>query len=93
MANARSISDGQANSGETLRQLFFNLPGGDANELSREMDDVQNMRAGQPGGVDPSTMSPQELHSILWQVLAFRDSVMKKIEASLFSQSCSTAYI
>ncbi|EIW69543.1 hypothetical protein TREMEDRAFT_73894 [Tremella mesenterica DSM 1558] len=80
MTSARSISDGQSASSDTLRQLFFSLPGGDGEGLTREMEDVQSMRAGQPGGVDPSTMSPQDLHRVLWQVLAFRDSVMKKIE-------------
>ncbi|KAH9922490.1 heterokaryon incompatibility protein Het-C-domain-containing protein [Fomitopsis serialis] len=27
----------------------------------------------------PEQMSPQELHAVLWQVLSFRDSVMKKV--------------
>lgn len=80
MANARSVSEGQSNSSSLLRQMFLDLPGGTGSELTREMDDVNNMRAGQPGGVDPSTMSPQELHAVLWKILSFRDSVMKKIE-------------
>lgn len=80
MANARSIGEGQTNSANTLRQLFFDLPGGGGGDLSRDLDDVQNMRAGQPGGLDPSQMSPQELHAVLWKVLSFRDGVMKKIE-------------
>jgi hypothetical protein len=50
-----------------LRQLLFDIPGGGGNDLSREMDDVQGMRAGQPGGADPSNMSPQELHDTLWK--------------------------
>jgi len=51
--------------------------------MSRDMDDIGNMRAGQPGGVDPSQMSAQELHANIWKILSFRDSVMKKIEVRL----------
>lgn len=80
MTNARSISEGQSNSADTLRQLFFSIPGGEGDSMTRDMEGIQNMRAGQPGGVDPSTMSPQELHQTIWQILSFRDSVMKKIE-------------
>ncbi|RSH91209.1 hypothetical protein EHS25_009508 [Saitozyma podzolica] len=83
MANARSVSEGQSNSSSLLRQMFLDLPGGTGSELTREMDDVNNMRAGQPGGVDPSTMSPQELHAVLWKILSFRDSVMKTIENTI----------
>jgi hypothetical protein len=82
MNNARSAQEGQAQSSSALRQLFFDLPGGAGNDLSRDMDDISNMRAGQPGGLDPSQMSPQELHATIWKILAFRDSVMKKIEVS-----------
>jgi len=80
MANARSTAEGQTNSMNTLRQLFSNLPGGAGNDMSRDMDDISNMRAGQPGGMDPSQMSAQELHANIWKILSFRDSVMKKIE-------------
>ncbi|WWD01562.1 hypothetical protein V866_008507 [Kwoniella sp. B9012] len=83
MTNARSISEGQSNSADTLRQLFFSIPGGEGNEMTREMDDIQQMRAGQPGGIDPSQMSPQELHDTLWKILSFRDSVMKRIENTI----------
>jgi len=82
MANARSVSEGQSNSSSTLRQLFFDLPGGDGEALTRDMDGIQGMRAGQPGGLDPSMMSPQELHANIWKILSFRDSVMKRIEVS-----------
>ncbi len=51
-----------------LRQLLFDMPGGGGNDLSREMDNVTSMRAGQPGGQDPMNMSPQELHDTLWKV-------------------------
>jgi hypothetical protein len=80
MANARSTSEGQSNSTNTLRQLFFDLPGG-GGDLSRDMDEINNMRAG-PGAQDPSQMSPQDLHATIWKILSFRDSVMKKIEVS-----------
>ncbi|TYJ55362.1 hypothetical protein B9479_003977 [Cryptococcus floricola] len=83
MTNARSISEGQTSSADTLRQLFFSLPGGNGDSMTRDLDGIQNMRAGQPGGVDPSNMSPQELHNVIWQILSFRDSVMKKIENTI----------
>ncbi|KNZ72448.1 hypothetical protein J132_02959 [Termitomyces sp. J132] len=81
-----------------LRDLFFSIPGGGGGELSREMEAVERIRAvgqgqggwpgqqqaqGQGGGKRPEEMSPQELHSVLWQVLTFRDSVMKKIEKTI----------
>lgn len=82
MANARSQSEGQSSAISTLMQVFTQLPSGDGQQLSREMNDISSMRAGQPGGVDPSQMSAQELHANLWRVLSFRDSVMKRIEVS-----------
>ncbi|KAK8869938.1 hypothetical protein IAR55_000506 [Kwoniella newhampshirensis] len=83
MTSARSISEGQSSSADTLRQLFFSIPGGEGTAMSRDMDGIQNMRAGQPGGVDPSTMSAQELHATIWQILSFRDSIMKRIENTI----------
>lgn len=80
--NARSVSEGQNASQQILRSLFTNIPGSDGEQLTREMDNVSSMRAGQPGGLDPSQMSPQEMHDTLWKILSFRDSVMKKIEVS-----------
>jgi hypothetical protein len=47
------------------------------------MDDVQNIRAGPGGGMDPDMMTPQQLHDTLWKVLSFRDNVSKKIENTL----------
>lgn len=76
-ARARSGPGGSTSNGpaETLRQLFFSLPGGDGTEMSREMDNVERIRANpNQGGKRPEEMSPQELHSVLWQVLSFRDS-------------------
>ena len=81
MANARSVQEGQSISANALRQMFFDLPGG-GGDLSRDIDGIQGMRAGQAGGLDPSTLSAQELHSTLWQILSFRDSVMKRVEVS-----------
>ncbi|KAI5455097.1 hypothetical protein NCC49_002368 [Naganishia albida] len=68
-------------SAQNLRTLIGQIPGG-GGDLSREMDDVDRMRAG-PGGNDPSMMSPQELHDTLWKILSFRDSFMKKIEVTI----------
>ena len=83
MQNARSQSEGQSSAIQTLMQVFTQMPGGQGQQLSRDMNDINNMRAGQPGGVDPSQMSAQELHANLWKVLSFRDSVMKSIEVSI----------
>jgi hypothetical protein len=82
MDNARSISDAQSASSTALRNLFFDLPGGVGDDLSRDMDDVNNIRAAAQAQ-DPSTMSPQDLHRTLWQILSFRDKVSKKIENTL----------
>jgi len=58
-----------------LRDLFMNIPGGSGSEMSRDMDNIQRIRAGpEAGGKRPEDMSPQELHAVLWQVLSFRDS-------------------
>lgn len=35
------------------------------------------------GGKNPEQMSPQELHSVLWSVLSWRDSVVKKISKTI----------
>lgn len=43
--------------------------------MTREIDSIERIRAGpSQGGKPPDQMSPQELHSVLWQVLSFRDS-------------------
>lgn len=57
--------------------MLFQLPGGEGTNLSRDMDDINNIRAG--GTQDPMNMSPQELHAVLWKVLKFRDDVSKAI--------------
>lgn len=83
MDKARSISQSNAtrggpgggNPGDALRTLLFSIPGGEGNEMSREMESIERIRAGPAqGGKKPEEMSPQELHAVLWQVLSFRDS-------------------
>ena len=67
-----------------LRDLFFQLPGGGGSDMARDMDGIQKLRDGPTqGGKKPEEMSPQELHAVLWQVLSFRDSVVKKIEKTI----------
>jgi len=52
--------------------------------MTREMDGIERIRAGpSQGGKRPEDMSPQELHAVLWEVLSFRDSVVKKIEKTI----------
>jgi hypothetical protein len=58
--------------------MLFQIPGGSGNNLSREMDGVNNMNRG-PGAKNPADMSPQELHAALWQVLTFRDNVRLRV--------------
>ncbi|KAJ3735714.1 heterokaryon incompatibility protein Het-C-domain-containing protein [Lentinula guzmanii] len=80
----RSGPGGATDPTSVLRDLFFSLPGGSGNEMSREMESVQRIRAGpQQGGKRPEEMNPQEIHAVLWQVLTFRDSVAKKIEKTI----------
>lgn len=43
--------------------------------MARDMDNIERIRAGpEMGGKPPDQLSPQELHSVLWQVLSWRDS-------------------
>ncbi|KZV99953.1 Het-C-domain-containing protein [Exidia glandulosa HHB12029] len=75
---------GGKDSSSMLRDLFFQLPGGGGNDMARDMDGIERLRAApQQGGKKPEEMSPQELHAVLWQVLSFRDSVVKKIEKTI----------
>jgi hypothetical protein len=72
------------NPGDALRDLLFKLPGGTGGEMTREMEGIERIRAGpSQGGKKPEDMSPQELHAVLWQVLSFRDSVVKKISITI----------
>ncbi|KAF5393285.1 hypothetical protein D9757_000600 [Collybiopsis confluens] len=60
---------GSSDPASMLRGLFLSVPGGTGSEMSREMESVERIRAGpQQGGKRPEDLSPQELHSILWQV-------------------------
>lgn len=61
-----------------IRDMLFQLPGGSGSTLSRDMEEIDNIRAG-PGAQDPMNMSPQELHAVLWKILKFRDDVSKAI--------------
>ncbi|KAG1862734.1 heterokaryon incompatibility protein Het-C-domain-containing protein [Suillus subalutaceus] len=71
-------------SSDMLRDAFLKLPGGSGDKMGRDMEGIQRMRAGiERGNKRPGDMSPQELHSVLWQVLSFRDSVMKSISGTL----------
>ncbi|KAF8637884.1 hypothetical protein AX17_002507 [Amanita inopinata Kibby_2008] len=69
---------------DTLRSLLFTLPGGSGGDMSREMENIERIRAGpSQGGKRPEDMTPQELHATLWQVLVFRDSVVKNISNTI----------
>ncbi|KAJ6595877.1 heterokaryon incompatibility protein HET-C [Mycena vulgaris] len=73
-----------SNPSTVLRDLLFKLPGGSGSEMSREMEGIERIRAGpSQGGKRPEDMSPQELHAALWQILSFRDSVVKKISKTI----------
>ncbi|KAI8445126.1 heterokaryon incompatibility protein Het-C-domain-containing protein [Phakopsora pachyrhizi] len=84
MSTARS-SPGSDPSGDALRELLFQIPSGGGSGLSREMDDLSEIRGRTAPGssFDPANMSPQELHATLWKVLKFRDDVCKSIENTL----------
>ncbi|PPR00750.1 hypothetical protein CVT24_000775 [Panaeolus cyanescens] len=84
MSNTRGPGGPPISPADALRELFFTLPGGAGGELSRDLDNIERIRAGPAaGGKNPEDMSPQELHSVLWQVLTFRDSVAKKISKTI----------
>ncbi|XP_006463378.1 hypothetical protein AGABI2DRAFT_225120 [Agaricus bisporus var. bisporus H97] len=83
-STARSGPGGGNDVASTLRGMFTSLPGGAGGDLSRDMDSIERIRAGPAaGGKRPEDMSPQELHAVLWQVLTFRDSVVKKISKTI----------
>ena len=69
---------------DALREMLSAIPGGEGKEMSRDIDNIQRMRdSATTGGKKPEEMSPQELHAVLWQILTFRDSVVKKIEKTI----------
>ena len=60
---------------DALRDILSSVPGGAGSEFTRDLDNIERIRAGPTaGGKKPEEMSPQELHAVLWQVLTFRDS-------------------
>lgn len=66
--------------------MLFSIPGAGGSDMARQMDGVERLsRAGQPGsgGKRPEDMSPEELHDALWQILVFRDNVMRTIETTV----------
>ncbi len=74
-AKAGATRGGGNSAADTLRDLLFKLPGSGGSEMAREMDGIERIRAGPAqGGKPPDQLSPQELHSVLWQVMTFRDS-------------------
>lgn len=78
---ARSKSN---SSSAILRDAFLKLPGGSGDKMRGDMEGIERMRTGmERGDRRPEDMSPQELHSVLWKVLSFRDSVMKGISGML----------
>ncbi|KAI0703749.1 heterokaryon incompatibility protein Het-C-domain-containing protein [Cytidiella melzeri] len=75
---------GSSSASDRLRELLFNIPGGGGSEMAREMDEIERIRAGpEAGGKAPDQLNPQELHAVLWRVLTWRDSIMKKIEKTI----------
>ncbi|GAA5913792.1 hypothetical protein JCM5296_002869 [Sporobolomyces johnsonii] len=82
MDGAKSRSMDSSGSANTLRKMLFDLPGGSGSGLSREMQDVEDIRTRASNG-QMNDMSPQELHKALWQVLVFRDNVVKAIESTI----------
>jgi hypothetical protein len=80
-AHTKARSQGNDGNSTILRGLFKSMPGGAGDDMARDMDNMDRIRAGETtGGKRPEDMSPQELHATLWQILSFRDSVVKKIE-------------
>ncbi|KIM46972.1 hypothetical protein M413DRAFT_440527 [Hebeloma cylindrosporum] len=69
---------------DALRDIMSAVPGGAGSDFSRDLENIERIRAGPAaGGKRPEDMSPQELHAVLWQVLTFRDSVVKSISKTI----------
>ncbi|KAF8965033.1 heterokaryon incompatibility protein Het-C-domain-containing protein [Flammula alnicola] len=84
LSQTRGPGGPPVNPADALRDLFFTLPGGTGGGMSRDLDNIERIRAGPAaGGKRPEDMSPQELHAVLWQVLTFRDSVVKSISQTI----------
>ncbi|THU84896.1 hypothetical protein K435DRAFT_869839 [Dendrothele bispora CBS 962.96] len=80
----QSRSSEQARSGpggpsSALRTLFPAIPGGAGKDMTRDMDNVDRIRAGPAqGGKRPEDRSPQELHAVLAGV-----ECQKKVKKSI----------
>lgn len=86
MTKARSQQSRGIDNSPALRELLFSVPGMSGSDMARQMDGIERMsRAAQPGqgGKRPEDMSPEELHAALWQVLTFRDNVVRAIETTV----------
>lgn len=84
----RDGSGGCQVTGDVLREMMFNLPGG-GGEMSPEIEGLERIRAGPTqGGKPPDQMNPQELHAVLWQVLTFRDSGAYPCIPMVFMRVC-----
>ncbi|WOO81062.1 uncharacterized protein LOC62_03G004590 [Vanrija pseudolonga] len=81
ISHAKTVEEVQSSSANRLRTMFFDLPGSDGQELNAEMERVQNRAAGAQSGAEQ--LSPQDLYKVLWQILSFRDSVMKSVERTI----------
>lgn len=89
-AHSKSRGGSGQDPGNLLRDLFLSVPGGMGNEMSRDMDSMGRIRAGTSAdGKKPEEMTPQELHSVLWQVLTFRDSGMPRNYTSDVDNQCT----
>jgi Heterokaryon incompatibility protein Het-C len=81
---SRGAPGSSGNPGDALRELLFKIPGNGGGDMSREMDGIERIQTDpSQGGKKPEDMTPQELHAILWQVLSFRDSVVKNISNTI----------
>jgi hypothetical protein len=57
-----------------LRDAFLKFPGGNGNKMGREMEGIERMPGIECDNRRPVDMSLQEVHSVSWEVLSFRDS-------------------
>ncbi|KAF8320481.1 heterokaryon incompatibility Het-C, partial [Clavulina sp. PMI_390] len=86
MNKARGEANRGVGNSNNLRELLFAVPGVGGSDLARQMQGIEQMsRAAEPGqgGKRPEDMSPEELHAVLWQILTFRDNVVKVIENTI----------
>jgi hypothetical protein len=68
------------------------MPGGGGGQMARDMDSIERIRAGPAaGGKSPDQMSPQELYSVMWQVLTFRDKGQSPVRVPEYLSSNITS--